>query len=300
MSRFVILLLTLGAAALCGCNRDSGGSQRTRRGDPVVQDVVARVGVHSIGASELQSRMVAEGLPAEAALEQLIREVALLEEAERSEFTEDRDDERSIERLMVRTMLRDLEEQNTPESISEEDVRAAYALGAGEFEVPEQRRSWHILVESQDEEAEALAESILRQIEDADDAREIYDRYADGGPEGQAFDVKAEELPPITTRSPFKKSYKRAVFEAKTTGPVKSVVNTSYGWHAIVVTEIIPAEVRALEEAEDELRARLSQKRRLGAVVAIVQRLEAEGLVQYDEKGVASLLSMPGLPERGE
>lgn len=244
--------------------------------------------------------MAAQGLSAKAALDQLIDEAALLEEAERSGLTEDREDERSIERLMVRTMLRDLENENTPESISEEDVRAAYTLNASEFEVSEQRGSWHILVESQGEAAEALAESILRELKDADDPRAIYDRYADGGPEGLTFDVKAEDLPPITRRSPLKKPYKDALFEAKSTGPVKSVVNTSYGWHAIVVTEIIPAEVRTFEDAEDELRARLSQKRRLGAVVAIVRKLEGDGLVQYDEKGVASLLSMPGLPRRSE
>ena len=244
--------------------------------------------------------MVAEDLSAKAALKQLIDEAALLEEAERSGLTEDRGDERRIERLMVRTMLRDLELENTPASISEEDVRGAYALNASEFEVPEQRGSWHILVESQSEAAEALAESILRELEDADDPRAIFDRYADGGPEGLAFAVKAEDLPLITTRSPFKKAYKEAVFGAKSKGPVKKVVKTPYGWHAIVVTEIIAAEVRTLEEAEDDLRLRLSQKRRLGAVVVIVQKLEAEGLVEYDEKGVESLLSMPGLPARSE
>jgi parvulin-like peptidyl-prolyl isomerase len=296
----VLLLVVLGAAAPLGCSRDADPSRRPRADDAVVEDAIARVGAHSIGAAEVRSRVVAEGLSAQAALAQLIDEAALLQETERSGFTEDRRDVRSIERLMVRTMLRDLELENTPASIPEEDVRGAYALNASEFEVPEQRGSWHILVESQSEAAEALAESILRELEDADDPRAIFDRYADGGPEGLAFDVKAEDLPLITTRSPFKKAYKDAVFGAKSKGPVKKTVKTPYGWHAIVVTEIIPADVRTLEEAEDELRLRLSQKRRLGAVVAIVQKLEAEGLVQYDEKGVESLLSMPGLPARSE
>jgi tRNA C32,U32 (ribose-2'-O)-methylase TrmJ len=58
--------------------------------------------------------------------------------------------------------------------------------------------------------------------------------------------------------------------------------------------------MRTFEEVETELRERLSQKRRLGAIVAIVRGLEAEGLVRYDEQGVQRLLSMPGLPERAE
>jgi parvulin-like peptidyl-prolyl isomerase len=300
VSLIVILLAVLGVTAPCGCNRDADKSQLTRRDDPVVEDVVARVGDHSIGASEVKSRMAAEGLRAEAALEQLIAETALLQQAERSGFTEDRDDERGIERLMVRTMLHDLEGENTPESLSEEDVRGAYAKNASELEVPERRGSWHILVESQSEAAEALAESILRELKEADDPKAIYDRYADGGPEGLTFDVLAEELQPITTKSPLKRSYKNAVFGAKSTGPVKNVVKTSYGWHAIVVTEIIPAEATTFDEAEEELREWLSRSRRLVTVVAIVQNLEAQGLVQYDAKGVEKLLAMPGLPKRSE
>lgn len=300
MSLIVILLAVLGVTAPCGCNRDADKSQLTRRDDPVADDVVARVGDRSIGASEVKSRMAADGLRAEAALEQLIAETALLQEAERSGFTEDRDDERGIERLMVRTMLHDLEGESTPESLSEEDVRGAYAKNASELEVPERRGSWHILVESQSEAAEALAESILRELKEADDPKAIYDRYADGGPEGLTLDVLAEELQPITTKSPLKRSYKNAVFGAKSTGPVENVVKTSYGWHAIVVTEIIPAEARTFDEAEEELREWLSQSRRLVTVVAIVQNLEAQGLVQYDAKGVEKLLAMPGLPKRSE
>ena len=181
---------------------------------------------------------------AEAALEQLVDEALLAQEAERLGFTEDRGDERSIERLMVRTMLHDLEEKNTPESISEEEVREVYALHADKFRDPERRRSWHILVEDESEAAEALAESILREIREAEDPRSVFDRYADGEPEGLDFDVRAEDLPAITEKARIEKPYKDALFAAKSEGPLKNVVKTSYGWHAIVVAEILPEEVR--------------------------------------------------------
>ena len=293
-------MAVLGAAAPVGCTRESDETRFARSDQSIVADVVARAGTVSIGASEVASRMALEGLDAETAVEQLIEEAALVQEAERSGFAENREDELGIERLMVRTMLHDLEKENTPESISGEEVREAYALNASEFQVPERRRSWHILVQSQSEAAEALAESILRELERADDPRTVYERYVDGGPEDMSLTLIAEDLPAITKKASLKKSYKDAVFGAKTEGPLKNVVNTSYGWHAIVVTEILPEEIRAFEEVEAELRERLSQKRRLGAIVAIVQGLEAEGLVQYDEQAVQRLLSMPGLPERAE
>ncbi len=290
----------LACTALAGCRRGSDPDQVPQAVQPVVVDVVARVGDRAIGGSEVAARMVAEELDAKAALEQLVNEALLLREAERSALMMDRDDQRGVERLMVRAMLHNLEGSNTPESISDEEVREAYEVNAREFEVRERRGSWHILVESQSEEAQGLAESILRELKRADDPRVVYERYAGEQAEQLAFGIKAEDLPPVNQSAGLEKSYKTAIFEAESEGPLKSVVKTSYGWHAIVVSEILPAEKRTLEDAEEEIRERLSQRRRLGTVVQIVQELEGQGLVQYDEQGVQSLLSMSGLPERVE
>ncbi|MBW2224200.1 MAG: peptidyl-prolyl cis-trans isomerase [Deltaproteobacteria bacterium] len=298
--RVAIATAVLGATAFGGCKRESAEPRFAHPDQTVVLDVVARVGATSIGASEVANRMAADGLGAEAVIEQLIKEAVLVQEAERSGVAASRDGQLGIERLMVRTMLRDLEKENTPESISGEELREAYALNASEFQVPERRRSWHLLVQSQSEAAEALAESILRELQRAEDPRTVYDRYADGAPGDGSLQVKAEELPAITEKASLKKAYKNAVFGAKSEGPVKNVIQTSYGWHAIVVSEILPGDMRTFEEVETELRERLSQQRRLGAIVAIVQGLEAEGLVRYDEQGVQRLLSMPGLPKRAE
>jgi peptidyl-prolyl cis-trans isomerase C len=295
-----IVFVMFGAAAFVGCTADFQESQIDQRDIPVVADVVARIGGHSIGASEVESRMATEEVSAEAALEHLIDEALLIQEAERFGFAEDRDGERSVERLMVRTMLHDLEKDNTPESISEEEVGEAYALHAKKFQVPERRRSWHILVEEQGEAGKALAESILRELRQADDPRTVYDHYSDGGPGGLNLDVKAEDLPAITIQGNFKKAYKIALFAAESKGPLKKAVKTSYGWHAIVVAEILPGSVRTIDDAEEEIRELLSQKKRFAELVTIVQGLEAQGLVQYDDQGVERLLSMPGLPERAE
>jgi len=298
--RIVIVIAMLGAAASAGCKSDSRGPRTERRDDPVVGDVIARVGGRSIGASEVESRMAADEVGAEAALERLVDETLLAQEAERLGFTEDWGDQRSLERLMVRTMLHDLEEKNTPKSLSDEEVQEAYLLHADEFRVRERRRSWHILVEDQSEAAEALAGSILREIREARDPRSVFDRYADGEPEGLDFELRAEDLPAITEKARIEKPYKDALFAAKSLGPLENTVKTSYGWHAIVVAEILPEEVRTIDEAEDDIREQLSQTKRFHEIVAIVQGLEAQGLVHYDEQGVQRLLSMPGLPERTE
>jgi len=300
VARILIVIALLGVAALVGCKRDSGASQTEHRHDRVAGDIVARVGERSISALEIEDRMAAGEVSAEAALDQMIDEALLVREAERLGFTEDRQDERSIDRLMVRTMLHDLEEESTPESVSEEELQEAYALHASSFVTPERRRSWHILVEEQSEAAETLAESIVRELRQATNPRTVYERYAEGGLEGLALQVRAEDLPAITEMAQMKKPYKDAVFAAESEGPLKKAVKTSYGWHAIVVAEILPEKVRTIDEVEGEIRKQLSQTKRLAKVVTIVQALEAQGLVHYDERGVDQLLSMPGLPERAQ
>jgi len=295
-----IAIALLGAVPLTGCKGDRAASPIEGRDAHVAGDVVARVGGLSIGVAEVESRMAAEQVSAEAALEQLVDEALLVQQAERLGFTEDRSDERRIERLMVRTMLHDLEEKATPESISEEEVREVYALHADKFRDPERRRSWHILVEDESKTAEAVAESILREIREAADPRAVFDRYENGELDDSDFDVRAENLPAITEKAKIEKPYKDALFAAKSEGPLKNVVKTSYGWHAIVLTEILPEEVRSVGEAEDEIREQVSQQKRLSQIVAIVQGLEGQGLVRYDQRGVDRLLSMPGLPERAE
>ena len=291
-----IVIIFLGATALGACQREGAVSRTEPQSARIVADVVARVDGRPIGASDIEARMAAEGVSAEAALQQLIDEEVLVREAERLGLTTSEDGERGIERAMVRAMLHDLEKETTPESISEEEVREDYARHADKLEVPERRRSWHILVKDTSEAGEAQAESILRELQEADDPRAVFEHYANAGSEK----VKAEDLPAISEKTGFKKSYKAALFAAKSKGPLEKVVKTSYGWHAIVLTEILPAEHTTLDEVEGEIRERLSQKKRFEQLVKIVQDLETKGLVQYNDEGVERLLAMAGLPERSE
>jgi parvulin-like peptidyl-prolyl isomerase len=297
----IVIAIVLGAAALAACERDSEVDQ-TGQGDSdrPVAGVVARVGGRVIGLSEVEALMEAEELGAEAALQKRVDQELLAQEAERLGFTLEREGERMVERLMVRTMLHDFEKENGPDSISDEELREDYALYIDKFRIPERRRSWHILVKDSGDAAKSLAESILRELRQAKDPRTVFDRYAGGGPEGTELEILTEDLPAITTSASFQKPYKDAVFAAKSTGPLNEVVGTSYGWHAIVVAEIVPAEQRSIEEVEDESRDRLSQAKRALKLVRTVQALQAEGLVEYDAEVVDRLLSMAGLPERAE
>ena len=284
--------------ALAACSSGVGDSDEELRGAPEVTHAVARVGGRPIGRAEVEARMNADGVDAQTALDALVDEELLAREAERAGFTMRAEDERSIERLMVRSMLRDFEAELTPESISPEEVAADFEMHGDKLQVLERRDSWHILVKEAGDAGRALAESILREIRRAEDPVTVYKRYSGRKPPEATLPLKTEDLPAITMKANIEEPYKDALFAAKSEGPLRNPVKTSYGWHAIVLTEIIPGERKTLKDLEAEIRGRLSQKKRFEKLVRTVESLEARGLVDYNEAGVERLLSMAGLPER--
>lgn len=290
----------LGAVALSGCERDADHELASKAASGGVARPVALVGSRSIGSAEVEALARAEAIDADAALQRLIDEALLAQEAERLGLTVEREGERKIERLMVRSMLHDMERENTPESISAEELREHYALHEEKFRIPERRRTWHILVKDNGDEAEALAASILRELQRAKDPHTVFERYADGAPEGVDFEVLAEELPPVSEQAGLEKPYKDAIFSTESEGPLKNLVETSHGWHAIVVAEILPAERLTMAEVEEASRLRISQGKRAAMLVRTVQALTAQGLTQYDEEGVERLLSRTGLPQSAD
>jgi hypothetical protein len=244
--------------------------------------------------------MTLDGVSAEAALDALIGEELLLQEAQREGLSEDPEAMRSVDRMMVRALLRDLERENTPQGISSRQVRTDFERNRELYQVLERRGSWHVLVKADTTQARELAAAILAEARRADDPREVFKRYAEGAADPLDLPVVVEELPPITIKAEIEKPYKDALFAAKAPGPLKEPLRTSYGWHAIVLTEIQPGEVRTLTDVEDEIRERLSRKQRFEALVELVNRLEAENRVVYNRAVVGRLMSAEELPKRAE
>lgn len=300
MMRANISFVVIGALTVIACGREEARAPVAAPGTRVVTNVVARVGDRPIGAADVAARMADEGLDAEAALNRVVEEELLVQEATRVGIREDRDEEMAVERVMVRAMLRDFEKELTPELVSEEEVRADFETHREKLQVPERRVSWHILVKDSSQDGKHLAEKIRAEVLQADDPKAVFHRYGEDGDATPELEVTAEELPPLTPRAAIEQPYKDALFAAKTTGPLDALVETSYGWHVIVLTEILPGERRTLRDVEDEIRTRLSQKKRFERLAEVVRKRQADGLVEYDEKGVARLMAMPGLPKRAE
>lgn len=283
-----------------GCERPTNEGRSAEVQTAVTTGVVAKVGGRAIGAADVRERMKLDGVSARAALDALIDEELLIEEAQRAGLSEDPEAMRSVDRMMVRALLRDLERENMPEGVSRQQVRADFERNREQFQVLERRGSWHVLVRADTVQARELAAAILAEARQADDPKEVFERYAAGAADALDLPVVVEELPPITIKAEIEKPYKDALFAVKAPGPVKDPVRTSYGWHAIVVTEIEPGQVRTLADVEDEIRDRLSRKQRFEKLVEVVNRLEAEDRVAYNQAVVERLMSVEELPTRAD
>jgi len=291
--------LAVALLASMACEPQEAGNDERLRPGREVDAVVARVGVEVIGASDVADRMQEHGLDRREALDQLIDEAVLVNEARKRGLTESLAQQRAVERVMVRQMLKDFEAELTPERVPEQDVRADFDEHRERFQVPERRESWHILVRDSSEGARKVAETIQREVRTARNPREVYERVARGEIESD-FAVIAEELPAISRAAGFERAFKNALFGAKTLGVVEGPIKTKYGWHVVVITDIVPGATRELEDLEEEIRERLSQKSRYQKVEATIDALQAQGLVEFDDEGVDRLLSTTGLPTRGQ
>ena len=244
-----IPIAALALLVLSACRQDERlpavDLEATRAGSRVV----ARVGNDEIGASDIAALAASENLSPEDALDRLISEAVLAQEASSRGYAISREGERAAERLMVRTMLHDLEKEATPEAVTAAEIRADYERYESKYRVPERRRAWHVLVRDAGPEAKALAEAILKEIRSAPDPRAVFARYQEGRYEPKPYDILAEELPAVIQDTTFEKPFQDALFGAKTEGPLRSVVQTSHGWHAIFVEEILPEDVLTMIKA---------------------------------------------------
>jgi parvulin-like peptidyl-prolyl isomerase len=92
--------------------------------------------------------------------------------------------------------------------------------------------------------------------------------------------VKAEALPPFDRKAALAPEYSAAMFSLPAPGVVPEPVRTSFGWHAIRVTEILPAEETPYEKAAPILRGELSVARQTAAIQELLKELSRAHPVQ--------------------
>lgn len=262
-------------------------------GAPAAADdaVVARVqgphGAFSIGLDRLEAYLAAHpGKTARAGLQDLVDFELLAAEAAAAQAAAaqvagtqvagtqvaDAQVQTAADQAMVARWLKQVFEPAwTPQTLPEEMVRQSYDSNRSFFDHPELRVGAHILVTTpedtrptgeQDAAARALAERIARDLqasppESADVFRSRgYDYEADAKAVG--LEVKAQSLGRFARKGRYVEAFGAAAFAIEEAGVASDPFPTRFGWHIVRLDEIIPEKRQTFEQAQAQIRARIT------------------------------------------
>ncbi len=220
-------------------------------------------------------------------VEGMVRFELLARAAERAEAGDDPEVRRVVKQNAVQQLIRrDFDEQITPESIPELDVRTYYEAHPEEFSREELRRAAHIQVATR-----AQAEELLPRIREAD-ARVFRDlaREHSVDPETRLrggdlryFDRQGRAR---NARDPqVDEALAAAAFALAEVGEVTSApIQVGERWSILKLTGERAAEHRTFEESAPTIRLRLWRQRRQEGLEEFVTRLRRQAGVQahYD------------------
>lgn len=142
--------------------------------------------------------------------------------------------------------------------VTDEEVRAYYEGSMSQYSTAPQYRFSHILIESGDDAAaaEAEAQALLAELEAGADFAELAQEHSDdvfSGEQGGDLDFIEEGT--------MDADFEEAAFALENVGDTTGIVETSFGYHIIKLTDIKEGSVTPLEEVRAEIVAELQEER---------------------------------------
>lgn len=213
----------------------------------------------------------------------LIRFELLARAAERADIGHDPEVQRVVKQHAVQQLIRrEFDERITPESISEEDIRAYYNSHPDEFHRAEMRRASHIQLESREEAGRLLAQA--READAREFRRLAREHSVDPETRLRGGDLRYfdEEGGARNRRDPrVDEALAAAAFALQEVGDVPAApVQVGDRWSIVKLTGRLPAENRSLEQAAPTIRLRLWRERRQREMEEFVARLRRETNVE--------------------
>jgi PPIC-type PPIASE domain len=276
----------VGMAAV-GC-----GSARRERGEHahgtarVGGDVISTVDGHPITVGEVQAFANVSGVSPRDALSRLQSEALLAAEAARRGFSRDADVVEVARRGRVQALL---QQQIEAIRATDQEVAAAYQKQYARFHTQEQRSSVHALVRvregatpEDDRAAQLEAQDILQSLLAAPAppaGMQQLRRFA-----GERRAMSVQRIPPVPRDGGLVKPYLDALYSLSAPGIVPDVVRTSFGWHVVVVLQILPATDVTLAEAAPTLRSEIEVEARQQALERLLQALRQDHRVIDDPR----------------
>lgn len=247
------------------------------------KDTVATVGTENyITAADVQTRI--DTMPMQynqyysspdgrrQILEQMVEEKLLTIEALEQGYANNADVLKILnnvkEEIIVRQYIKDEVSKLT---VSDAEISTHYNANKENFVSPEAVRASHILVSS-----EAEAQDIIAQLNKGGDfAKLAKEKSSDGSaPNGGDLD--------FFTRGQMVKSFEDVAFSLKTGEITKTPLQTQFGWHVVKTTDRRAAKQKELNEVKQDIRNELLLQKQKARVDTLLETAKTKYPVQTD------------------
>jgi parvulin-like peptidyl-prolyl isomerase len=277
-------MLVLGG---CG-DTGAGGTRESGHGSAQVGGtVVSTVNGYPISIADVRSFAERSGLSPREALERLQAEQLLMAEAEQRGISSP-----AIDLVAARARTQALLDAEAQEiQLSDAELRSAYDRDA-RFKRGERRASVHVLAilgkkptPEQEKAARAVAVEAIASIGTLS-PEAIVERY-----KGQrnGIELRVERLPPVEREGQFVEEFAAALFSRNDPGVIAEPVRTRFGWHAIRLLEITPAQTVPFEQVAGELRKELVTQRRSARATALITELRQRHGASIEDEALQKL-----------
>lgn len=255
--------------------------------------VVSTVNGVAISEADILETMKQLDLSVNQALSKLEAEKLLMIEAERRGYGDRPEVQYVAKQAAVQKLLASAIE---PVEISQDDLKAMYERNIKRYITPEYRRSLHILAKMEQksdkqawEAGRKFALEAIGEFSASDSVDAVFESFKKR--DSELFKVVAERLPPVPKEGRFVSEFEEALFGAEQIGVIPEPVKTIYGWHAIVLLEIIAPKNISLEQAAGQLRKMIQQKKRKDRLEHLLKILREQTEIVLNEPEVKKLMS---------
>lgn len=167
-------------------------------------------------------------------------------------YQQNQDMFRTQEKLSVAYVELSLAAVESEVEISDEEVRQYYDDRQQQYSTEEERRVSHILIEFGTDNAKEKAEEALAELEQGADFPEVAQTYSD-----DTFSAEQGGDLEWIEAGMMDEDFDAAAFELERVGDLSGVVETSFGYHIIKLTDLREGSVTPFSEVEDEVRQQL-------------------------------------------
>ena len=246
--------------------------------------VLADVDGHPVRLEEVTSLMEATdaGLAPDEALEALIVQKLLVNEAVRRGFGAHREVAFTRKSELTTQLLKRTAESITPETIGVDVLTDYYRANKHRFVHGEERIVTHFVALTgqgkwSDDKAREAAETVRAAVEGASSSAE-FEARVESALSSEQKKWKVESLPAFErTGSNFETAFADGAFAIRRGERISEPLKTSFGWHVIWLSNIVPPRNESFDDAREEIAALLLPRIQQESVAALVSRLLKEG-----------------------